>query len=49
VRLLRPRSVAFIGGETARGALGVCRDSGFGGPDDQNDAVIAQQARAVTP
>jgi murein L,D-transpeptidase YcbB/YkuD len=25
------------------------RDSGFGGPDDQNDAVIAQQARAVTP
>jgi murein L,D-transpeptidase YcbB/YkuD len=25
------------------------RDSGFGGPDDQNDAVVAQQARAVTP
>jgi murein L,D-transpeptidase YcbB/YkuD len=25
------------------------RDSGFGGPDDQNDAVVAQQARAITP
>jgi murein L,D-transpeptidase YcbB/YkuD len=25
------------------------RDAGFGGPDDQADAVIAQQSRAVTP
>jgi murein L,D-transpeptidase YcbB/YkuD len=25
------------------------RDSGFGGPDDQADAVVAQQSRAVTP
>lgn len=25
------------------------RDSGFGGPDDQADAVIAQQSQAVTP
>ena len=25
------------------------RDSSFGGPDDQQDAVVAQQSRAVTP
>jgi len=25
------------------------RDSSFGAPDDQQDAVVAQQARAVTP
>jgi murein L,D-transpeptidase YcbB/YkuD len=25
------------------------RDANFGAPDDQQDAVIAQQARAVTP
>ena len=25
------------------------RDAGYGGPDDQADAVVAQQSRAVTP
>ena len=25
------------------------RDAGQGGPDDQQDAVVAQQSRAVTP
>ncbi|MEX1060214.1 MAG: hypothetical protein WED13_04260 [Methyloceanibacter sp.] len=25
------------------------RDSSFGDPDDQQDAVVAQQSRAVTP
>jgi acyl-CoA synthetase (NDP forming) len=31
-RLLRPRSVAFIGGSLAPAALALCRDQGFTGP-----------------
>src|SRR6185436_16061635 len=31
-RLLRPQSVAFIGGGLAPGALHICRDGGFAGP-----------------
>jgi acyl-CoA synthetase (NDP forming) len=31
-RLLRPRSVAFVGGEVARGAMAVSREAGFDGP-----------------
>ncbi|MFL6040204.1 MAG: acetate--CoA ligase family protein [Gaiellales bacterium] len=31
-RLLRPRSVAFVGGSIAAAALELCRDFGFGGP-----------------
>jgi acetate---CoA ligase (ADP-forming) len=31
-RLLRPRSVAFIGGSVAPRALAICRDAGFTGP-----------------
>ena len=31
-RLLRPRSVAFVGGSIAAAALELCRDVGFGGP-----------------
>ena len=31
-RLLRPRSVAFVGGSLAPTALELCRDGGFTGP-----------------
>ena len=32
LRLLRPRSVAFVGGSLAPDALALCRDGGFTGP-----------------
>jgi murein L,D-transpeptidase YcbB/YkuD len=57
VKLARPVPVHFVYITAFATGNGVAefrpdiygRDSGFGGPDDQNDAVIAQQARAVTP
>jgi L,D-transpeptidase YcbB len=57
VKLARPVPVHFVYITAFATGDGVAqfrpdiygRDSGFGGPDDQADAVIAQQSRAVTP
>jgi L,D-transpeptidase YcbB len=57
VKLARPVPVHFVYITAFATGNGIAqfrpdiygRDSGFGGPDDQNDAVIAQQTRAVTP
>jgi murein L,D-transpeptidase YcbB/YkuD len=57
VKLAKPVPVHFVYLTAFAGANGVAqfrpdiygRDAGEGGPDDQQDAVIAQQSRAVTP
>jgi murein L,D-transpeptidase YcbB/YkuD len=57
VKLARPVPVHFVYLTAFAGGNGVAqfrpdiygRDASFGAPDDQQDAVIAQQARAVAP
>jgi murein L,D-transpeptidase YcbB/YkuD len=57
VKVAKPVPVHFVYLTAFAGANGVAqfrpdiygRDAGEGGPDDQQDAVIAQQSRAVTP
>ncbi len=57
VKLAKPVPVHFVYLTAFASANGVAqfrpdiygRDAGQGGPDDQQDAVIAQQSRAVTP
>jgi murein L,D-transpeptidase YcbB/YkuD len=57
VKLSRPVPVHFVYLTAFASGNGVAqfrpdiygRDSSFGAPDDQQDAVIAQQARAVAP
>ncbi len=57
VKLARPVPVHFVYLTAFAGGDGVAqfrpdiygRDAGQGGPDDQADAVVAQQSRAVTP
>jgi len=57
VKLAKPVPVHFVYLTAFAGANGVAqfrpdiygRDSSFGAPDDQQDAVVAAQSRAVTP
>jgi L,D-transpeptidase YcbB len=57
VKLAKPVPVHFVYLTAFVGANGIAqfrpdiygRDSSFGDPDDQQDAVVAQQSRAVTP
>jgi L,D-transpeptidase YcbB len=57
VKLAKPVPVHFVYLTAFASANGVAqfrpdiygRDAGLGGPDDQQDAVVAQQSRAVTP
>jgi len=57
VKLAKPVPVHFVYLTAFAGSNGVAqfrpdiygRDSDFSGPDDQMDAVVAQQSRAVTP
>lgn len=57
VKLAKPVPVHFVYLTAFAGSNGVAqfrpdiygRDSSFGAPDDQMDAVVAQQSRAVTP
>ena len=57
VKLAKPVPVHFVYLTAFASTNGVAhfrpdiygRDSSFGGPDDQQDAVVAQQIRAVTP